>query len=115
MKLILFDSNKYSRKSNLDSLYNLDKDNIEKLDWNYISKNRKLKKSFMVDYFYYLNKNYICIYQDLPEEFIEEKIHYLNINLIIKYQELSVYFLIKYKHKLNWDLVLKYQIKDLLE
>jgi len=81
------------------------KENENRIDWDYISKNQKLTESFIRKFYRILNWKYISQYQVLSEDFIREFKDYVNWNLILRYQKLSEDFICKLQHKLNWDYI----------
>ena len=81
----------------------------DKVDWHYISSNKKLSESFIRKFKDYVNWGRISINQKLSENFIREFKDDVNLNLIGEYKKLSESFIKKFKYTVDWVRISKYQ------
>ena len=79
--------------------------NVNKLDWNYISKYQKLSEDFIREFQDKVDWYFISIYQKLSEDFIREFQDKVNWDCISIYQKLSEDFIREFQDKVNWDWV----------
>lgn len=87
-------------------------DNIDNIDWEYISKNHKLTEKFIRDNQDLVDWWYISSCQKISENFIKEFEDRVDWNSISKYQNLGIEFLKEYKDKVNWEYITIYQLKN---
>jgi len=74
------------------------------INWDYISKNYKLPEPFIEKYKNKVNWYYISYYQKLPEPFIEKYKNKVNWYYISRYQNLSAEFVKKHIDKITEDI-----------
>lgn len=86
--------------------------NIENVNWEYISSHHVLTEDFMRAHHDRLDWWYISSCQNLSENFIRDFQHLVDWNSISKYQNLSIDFLKEFKDRVNWKNITMYQIKN---
>jgi hypothetical protein len=85
------------------------KEHKDKVYWSSISEYKKLSESFIKEHKDKVNWYDISIYQKLSESFISEHKDKVSWFVISKYQKLSVSFIGEFQDKVNWNRISIYQ------
>ena len=84
-------------------------ESLDKVNWEYISKNQKLSEDFIREFQDKVDWYYISRYQKLSEDFIREFQDRVDWEYISQYQKLSEDFIRKFPNNVKWYNISRYQ------
>jgi hypothetical protein len=84
-------------------------DNLNEIDWNYISQHQTLSERFIERFHDKVDWGWISIEQKLSENFIERFQNSIRWKVISGFQQLSEEFIKKYQNKVDWWRISRYQ------
>jgi len=94
---------------NENEYINFCKENIDKINWKYISKNQILTENFIINFINEVYWEIISQYQKLSEKFIKRFESNVCWHIISKYQKLSEKFIKRFKNRVCWTYISQYQ------